>query len=78
MQSEALSGMSEVARADEERRRKNEALEQADKQMKTASTVGGATSGALIGAQYGSAAGPWGIAIGAIIGGAAGYLSTEL
>lgn len=78
MQNESLSALKEVARSEEDRKRKNDQIKQAEKQMKTTSTVGGATTGAMLGAQYGTAGGPWGMAIGAVIGGAVGYLSTEI
>jgi hypothetical protein len=44
---------------------------------KTAAVAGGALSGAAAGASMSTTAGPWGIVIGAVVGGVLGYASSE-
>jgi uncharacterized membrane protein len=70
---EAMQGMAQDAKLDEQRSMTNKSLKEAKRQQETMGTIGGATTGAMLGMQYGSALGPYGMAIGAVGGALAGW-----
>ena len=71
--SEAQSGLRDSAQLQQQRDMRNKQLVEAKKQQEMSSMGTGATTGAMIGAEYGSAGGPWGVVIGAGVGLIAGW-----
>lgn len=73
---QAMQGLSDAAKLDEQREATNRKLK-AERKQQTISSVGmGAAGGAMIGASYGSVAGVPGAAVGAVVGAGIGYLSS--
>lgn len=72
-QASGISMLTSAAKLEEERQRKNQQIELANRNAnrQIGSTVG-AAAGMAVGASYGSAGGPWGALIGGVIGGLAG------
>lgn len=72
---EATQLLRTAANEEDERNRRNKALEMQEEAGKRqlGSTLGGA-AGMAIGAQYGAAGGPWGALIGGVVGYVAGGL----
>ena len=65
---QAMAGMDEAAKLENQREAANKQLSAAKKQQTMGAVGTGAAVGALAGAQAGSVGGPWGAAIGAGIG----------
>lgn len=69
MKGEALQGLSDVARNNEQREQTNKSLKDAKRQQEISTAATGATGGAMIGAKTGGAyGGIWGAALGALAG----------
>ena len=65
---QAMAGMDEAAKLEDNREAANKQLAAAKKQQTMTNVGTGAAVGALAGAQAGSVGGPWGAAIGAGVG----------
>lgn len=68
IKNEALQGLSQVARNDQQREMTNKGLKDAKRQQEISSTLGGAMTGAMLGSKVGTIGGPMGMALGALAG----------
>lgn len=70
---EAMQGMAQDAKLDEQRFMTNKSLKDAKRQQETMGVASGAASGAMLGYQMGTIGGLPGMATGAVIGALAGW-----
>lgn len=68
---EAMQGLSDVARLEENRDRTNENLKQEKKNTETNAVMSGATTGAMMGSQIMPG---WGTVIGGVVGAVGGWV----
>ena len=65
---QAMAGMDDAAKLENQREAENKQLKAAQKQQTMTNVGTGAAVGAMAGAEMGAGAGPWGAAIGAGVG----------